>query len=83
MIDGQQIEHVDEVKYLGVAIDSELTWKKHVAKMISKQRIGTIRRLRKHLSIKTTNNMYKTSVRLGFNYCDIVYDSMSKTLATG
>ena len=61
MIDGQQIEHVDEVKYLGVTTDSKLTWKKHVAKMISKQRgeNGTIRRLRKHLSIKTTNNMYR------------------------
>jgi len=40
-----------------------------------------IRRLRKHLPIKTTNNMYKMLVRLCFNYCD-VYDSMSKTLAT-
>ena len=31
-INGQQIEHVDEAKYIGVTIDSELTWKKHVAK---------------------------------------------------
>jgi len=67
--------------FLGRSKDSELTWKKHVAKLISKQegKNWYNQEGKEHFSI---NNIYKELVQPGFDYCDGVYDSMSKTLAT-
>jgi len=50
-----------------------------VDKQTKKEKNWYNREGKEHLSI---NNIYKELVQLGFDYCDGVYDSMSKTLAT-
>ena len=44
-MDGQLIQHKDEVKYLGVMLDSKLTWKTHINKKIASAKGIMVKRL--------------------------------------
>ena len=50
VIDGDQVETVEEYKYLGTMIDSKLTWNSNTAAIYKKgqQRLHFMRRLRKY-----------------------------------
>ena len=71
MISGTKINQVDKAKFLGVIIDSKLSWSdhtKHVIKKISKG-IGIIIKARKYFNQDTLLNLYNTMVLPYISYC--------------
>ena len=82
-IGGISLCKVRHVKCLGVTIDENLTWKKHVDNVIKKVSIGMglLRRTRNFLTEKQLITIYHSIIEPHFDYCCIVWDSMSDTLA--
>ena len=75
-----EIESKEFVKYLGVIIDSNLTWKYHIdniAYKISKA-IGIIARLRHFVPLSTLNSIYRCLIQPYITYGIIVWGNTSK-----
>ena len=71
------IERVDEFKYLGVKLDSKLSWSAHVdyvSKTISK-RTGIIRRIKYFLPYETTVMLSNALVIPHFDYGSLVWSN--------
>lgn len=70
-IDGEVIESVDEIKYLGVIIDNKLKFKSHIEYITKKvaSKVGFFKRIRKRVTILTAVNIYNTIVKPHFEYC--------------
>ena len=66
---------VNEQKHLGLILDSESSFERHVNEIIMKAKkgIGIIKYLSKFLPIKTVDQMYKALVRSHLDYCDTIY----------
>ena len=76
-IDDKLITRKQQVKFLGVLLDQNLSWKPHinyVCNMISKS-IGVIYRARFNLSPSTKLSLYYTLIYPYHNYCNIVWSS--------
>ena len=74
-IDSISIEKVDITKFLGILIDSNLSWKAHtthITKIISKYN-GIIRKVRPFLNIDSLHTLYNTLVLPYLSYCTIVW----------
>ena len=74
-----QIERVDELKYLGVKLDSKLSWSAHVdylSKNISK-RTGIIKRVKHFLPRKTVVMLSNALVIPHFDYSSTVWSNTS------
>ena len=67
-------KQVQSVKYLGLIMDPQLSWKEHTIKTISKakSRIYAINRL-KPLSGHLLIRLYRSFVMPIFEYCDVVW----------
>ena len=80
-IDGVKIEFVTQCTFLGVEIDSKLTWKRHVQKLCSKisSVIGVIYRIRDKINTKTAWMIYDALIASQLNYCNIVWGYGYKT----
>ena len=77
---GTILEHVQEFKYLGVTLDSTLSWDCHVNIVNSKisKKIGVIRRV-KHLLPQSSLSMLGSALVLPlFDYCSSVWNNCSK-----
>ena len=75
----KEIGYTDDFKYLGLWLDKQLTFDKHIdilKKKIYKQS-GAVKRCRKYLSTKQCIFLYKTLVLPLFDYVDIFYNSSS------
>ena len=72
---GTLVPKVNEEKYLGLILDSKLSFERHVNEKIikAKRGIGIIKYLSKYLPLKTLDQMYKALVRSHLDYCDIIY----------
>ena len=77
--DGDIIEQVSTFKYLGVLLDSSLSFSAHIDYICKKVncRLSALGRTRKFLSAKTSVMFYKSLILPYFDYCDIVWDSCS------
>ena len=66
---------MNEQKLLGLILDYDLSFKKHLNEKIikAKKYIGIIKHLSKFLPLKTLDQMYKALVRSHLDYCDIIY----------
>ena len=64
-----ELEHVFDKKNLGVAIDSDPSFKDHSAEMIRKPIVGLIRRRFNCLSQKLLRQLYTTFVRPNPEIC--------------
>ena len=73
------IVRVTSFKYLGVVLDSRLTFSDHVCHLKSKtySKIKLPRRVRNILNQGTALTMYKTLILPIFDYCDFIYDRIS------
>ncbi len=72
-IDGNDIGHIHEYKYLGVYIDVNLNWYYHVNYMANNisQRCGVLKRIRSHLTGETSKFLHNSLALPLFDYCDI------------
>lgn len=75
--EGISLARKQQVKFLGIYLDENLSWKSHinhVCKKISKS-IGIIFRARLHLSPETKLLLYYTLIYPYLNYCNIIWSS--------
>ena len=82
-IKGHEIDRVPHTKSLGVHIDQNLSWSKHVnetAKIVSSG-IGALKRLRPFICEDTAILLYRALIEPYFDYCCPVWDGLSKELA--
>ena len=76
-----EIESKEFIKYLGVIIDSNFTWKYHIdniAYKISKA-IGIIARLRYFVPLSTLNSIYRCLIQPYTTYGIVVWGNTFKT----
>ena len=78
------LEKVDSTKYLGLTLQSNLKWDKHIDNMTSKanQSLGFIRRNLKIASPKVKAHAYKALVRPKLEYCSTIWDPHQKQQIT-
>ena len=74
-IDGHKIDETDHTKFLGVVIDSKLTWKHHISYITGKiaKGIGVITKARKLRDIDTLITLYYTFIYPYLCYCNHVW----------
>ena len=79
-IGNYELTRVSEFKYLGVALDENLSWKAHVKYLIAKggERVGMLGRLGKNLTVGAANTLYKSLIVPIFDYCDSVWSCCNK-----
>ena len=72
-MDNFKINQIQYAKFLGVTVDSKLTWKNHIAEIESKisKNIGVISRASKFLKTKELQTLY-CSLILPYLYCGVV-----------
>ena len=73
-IDGQVLEIVDEVKYLGITIDKRLSFNSHIENVTKKmsKKFGIICKLNKSLTQWSKITLYKTLVGPHIDYCSTI-----------
>ena len=79
---GEKIDQVQETKFLGVILDSKLSWQPHIeyiSKKISKG-IGILCKARKYLPQKTLITLYYSFIYPYLNYCLEVWGKCTKTI---
>ena len=79
-VDGTNLEQVSSFKYLGVMLDSELTWSPHIDLMCNKisQNVGALRRLSQFLPDFLLNKVYVSNIQPLFDYCCTVWGNSSQ-----
>ena len=83
-IDDQIIKRVDKTKSLGLTIDAQLSWGKHVeeiCKKVSHSAIGALKRVRPFISKETAIQIYNALIMPHFDYCSPVWDCLSGYLS--
>ena len=75
IFNGTVVEKVNEQKHLGLILNSQLSFKKHLNENIikAKRNVVIITHLSKFLPLKTLDQMYNALVRSHLDYCDIIY----------
>ena len=75
------LERKDHIKYLGVMIDSALTWKYHISYVCSKlsRNTGVISKLRHYLPLKQLTQLYYNLIYPYISYAIVAWGSTSKT----
>ena len=72
---GTVVPKVNEQKHLGLILDSNLSFERHLngKVMKAKSSIGIIKYLSSFLPLKILDQMYKAIVRSHLDYCDTTY----------
>lgn len=76
----EEIHSVNQTKFLGVILDSHLTWKPHVKYISSKvsKSVGIISKARKYLNQKSLQCLYYSFVYPYFLYCTPIWGGAKK-----
>ena len=71
IINGNKISEVNSTKFLGVIIDSNLTWEPHIDYISTKisKNIGIITKARRIFNTDTVLTLYYSFIFPYFNYC--------------
>ena len=79
----QIIKRVDHTKSLGLTIDAQLSWGKHVEEICKKvsSAIGALKRVRPLKSKEAAIQIYNALIMPGFDYCSPVWDCLSGYLS--
>ncbi len=74
-----RLDKVDSFKYLGVVLDSRLTFTSHIAHLKSKTyaKIKLLGRVHHVLDQNTALTLYKTLILPVYDYCDFIYYSIN------
>ena len=81
-INGKSLQKVDCVKFLGVFIDSKLTWHEHIkyiSTLVAKS-VGILSKLKHILPRSILRSLYQTLVLPHLTYCCIIWSGSSKYL---
>ena len=80
MLDGCEINQVDEIKYLGVIVDDKLNWYKQIEKLYAKVmgKLAVLRRLSKFLPKSILEVIFKTTILPCIDYADTVWGTASE-----
>ncbi len=83
VLHGKPLKRVKVPKSLEVFIDERLSWRDHIGKISQTIRSGIsgLQQVREFVNISTLLTIYNSLIQLIFEYCDVVLDSMSITLA--
>ena len=79
----EEIEQVENFKYLGVYVDSHLTFKSHLEHITKKlkQRTAVLWRMRGFISRNLAFQLFNSLIKPLYTYCDFVYDGCSATVS--
>ena len=82
-IDDRTIKRVDHIKSLGLTIDAQLSWSKHVDEISKKvsSAIGALKRVRPFIPTDVAVQIYNALILPHFDYCSPVWDGMSGCLS--
>ena len=69
----------DGVTLLGVTIDKNLTFKKHVDNLVRKAQLHALRRIRKFLTIEKAKILGNAFIDSQFNYASLIWMFYRKT----
>ena len=74
-IENTKIEVVNETKFLGIILDSNLTWKNHLLYLSTKmaKSIGILSRARKFLNKTTLTQLYYSFLYPYLTYCNVIW----------
>ena len=74
-IDGNKVSYYQNIKLLGVNIDSQLTFNDHISEICKKvsQRVGVMTRLRNLIPTTAKLQLYKAAVLPYLTYCSIAW----------
>ena len=77
------VKQVQHSRVLGVEIDENLSWNKHVENLVKKvtSGIGAMRRIRDFIDGETLSSIYNALVRPHFDYCSEVWDTLGVGLS--
>ena len=80
IFNGTVVAKASEQKHLGLTLESNLSFKKHLSEKIkkAKKHIGIIKHFSRFLPLKTLDHIYKTLVRPHLDNCDVIYHIPSK-----
>ena len=80
-LQGKPIKNVTSYKYLGVYLDRGLTFIEHINRLKMKvaKRLGALTRSRPILTSYAAIKVYTAMVLPVFDYCDVVWDTLSDT----
>lgn len=81
-LNGETIEKVDHIKYLGFIIDKKLNFNEHIEYICKKigKKIGFFKRIRNKLNVLTAINIYNTIIKPHFEYgSTILYTCCTET----
>ena len=75
VIDHENLECEDSIKYLGVVIHKNLTWNEHIKPLIAKvnQRIGLLNRIKHLLPLDARVALYNALTRPLFDFADTIW----------
>ena len=76
-----EIKHESSAKFLGVIIDKNITWNKHIELVENKisKNIGILYRASHYLDKKSLKSIYFSFIHNYVNYCNIAWASTSRT----
>ena len=82
-VDGKEVNKLESVKYLGVVIDKDLSWKQHIDGVRRKchAKLAAIRRAGNYLPSHVRKLLYQTFVLPHLDYCSAVWHSCGVTLS--
>ena len=82
-IGGMPINRVSHTKSIGVYLDENLIWNEHINQISRKiaSGIGALKRIRSFVPDTTLQLIFNSLVQPYFDYCCVVWDNCSKTLA--
>ena len=83
-VDGVNLQTVDSLKFLGVCIDHQITWKDHITFISNKlyKSIAIIYRASHVLDTNALYCLYNAIFKPHINYCIEVWEILIKTIST-
>ena len=83
LLDGSPLRTVSEFQYLGVLLDSNLSFKSHINSITSRAygALCTLRKSQTYLLLKTRKLLYRSLVLPHLEYCPTVWDPCTKQLS--
>ena len=78
---GQKIEQEHEARFLGVIVDENFTWARHISSLRTKMAryIGIMYKLKHLLPLKTRIQIYHSFVQSHIIYCSLVWGFCAKS----